>query len=435
MALRPLGKRQICKPPLPEGHSRAKKGGVKVPHLVVAEIVAGLREVFAQGRHADKVIEYAFKQHRKWGSRDRRLYAESLYDCVRHWRWLWHVAGLPDAQHDRGDNLSAQDTWMVWAAYWLLNKGPWPEFDELKGLPAEQWLERSRQSVAPALRFSWPDWLDAHASSELPSTWPQWREVLNEAAPVYLRANTLKTTRRALRERLATEGVAVEPIKEVTTALQLTQRCWLFGLPSFREGLFELQDAASQQVAPALEVEPGMRVIDACAGGGGKTLHLAALMQNRGRILALDVHGWKLEELRRRCRRAGVDIVETRLIENSKSVKRLQDSADRLLLDVPCSGMGVLRRNPDAKWKLSPEQLQRLELEQATILERYSAMVKVGGKMVYATCSILPAENERQIERFLSTRAGSWELEQQWHSEPQSQGWDGFFAARLRRIS
>ncbi len=178
-----------------------------------------------------------------------------------------------------------------------------------------------------------------------------------------------------------------------------------------------------------------MRVIDACAGGGGKTLHLAALMQNRGRILALDVHGWKLEELRRRCRRAGVDIVETRLIENSKSVKRLQDSADRLLLDVPCSGMGVLRRNPDAKWKLSPEQLQRLELEQATILERYSAMVKVGGKMVYATCSILPAENERQIERFLSTRAGSWELEQQWHSEPQSQGWDGFFAARLRRIS
>jgi 16S rRNA (cytosine967-C5)-methyltransferase len=202
-------------------------------------------------------------------------------------------------------------------------------------------------------------------------------------------------------------------------------------MPAFKEGLFEVQDASSQRVASFMYVEPGMRVIDACAGGGGKTLHIAALMQNKGRILALDVHDWKLNELRKRAGRAGVDIAETRVIESSKTLKRLANHADRLLLDVPCSGLGVLRRNPDAKWKLSEIEIDRLIIEQQDILTRYSAMVKPGGKLVYATCSILPSENEQQIERFLATHGETWTLEEELKINPATTRHDGFYAARL----
>src|SRR6185369_699383 len=154
-----------------------------------------------------------------------------------------------------------------------------------------------------------------------------------------------------------------------------------------QEGLFEIQDGASQQVAPMLDPKPGERVIDACAGGGGKTLHLAALMKNKGRIISMDVSEVKLKALRERCSRNGVDIAEVKVIESSKTIKRLEKNADRVLLDVPCSGLGVLRRNPDKKWKLKPEDFIELRKLQAEILESYSEMTKVGGRLVYATCS------------------------------------------------
>jgi 16S rRNA (cytosine967-C5)-methyltransferase len=185
-------------------------------------------------------------------------------------------------------------------------------------------------------------------------------------------------------------------------------------------------------IAPFLKVDPGMRVIDACAGAGGKTLHLAALMKNKGRIIAMDVEGWKLEELQKRARRAGVSNLETRVIESSKTVKRLENSADRLLLDVPCSGLGVLKRNPDAKWKLSPEFISEVKELQQHILEDYGTMLKKDGLMVYSTCSVLPSENEEQVEKFLEKTSGNFELVEQKHSWP-SDGFDGFYMALLRK--
>jgi len=145
------------------------------------------------------------------------------------------------------------------------------------------------------------------------------------------------------------------------------------------------------------------------------------------------VHDWKLTELRRRSARAGVDVAETRVIEGTKTLKRLAGYADRLLLDVPCSGLGVLRRNPDAKWKLSNEEIDRLIIEQQDILSRYSAIVKPGGKLVYATCSILPSENENQVQKFLSTHGDQWTLEEELKINPAETGHDGFYAARLAR--
>jgi 16S rRNA (cytosine967-C5)-methyltransferase len=216
-------------------------------------------------------------------------------------------------------------------------------------------------------------------------------------------------------------------------ALLLEERQNIFTRQQFKDGLFEVQDGGSQLIAPFLQVKPGMRVIDACAGAGGKTLHLAALMQNKGRIIALDTEEWKLDELKKRGRRAGVANVETRLIESSKTIKRLENSADRLLLDVPCSGLGVLKRNPDAKWKMSLDFIEQVKELQQRILADYCSMIKTGGEMVYSTCSLFPSENEKQVETFLKNQPQHFELLEQKTVLP-SAGFDGFYMARLKRL-
>jgi len=406
---------------------------VKVPHIIIAQIIRSLHDIFVDRRYSDKAVEFAFKNHHKWGSRDRRLFAESVYECVRHWRWLWHLAGLPDTDHAKRECIGDEQIWGVWAAQWVTSGKELPLFDELAGIRVQDIRAREKMQVAPMIRLSLPDWMDERCGRELGDAWPAIRETLNQPAEVFLRTNTLKTDRRSLKERLGQDGFITEALKPIPTALVMQQRYNVFSMVAFKEGLFEVQDASSQRVAPFLQVEPGMKVIDACAGAGGKTLHLGALMQNKGRILALDVHQWKLNELRKRCGRAGVDVAETRLIEGSKSIKRLANYADRVLLDVPCSGLGVLRRNPDAKWKLSEVEIDRLIIEQQEILTRYSSMVKPGGKLVYATCSILPSENEQQVQKFLATHGDEWTLEEEMKLNPAETGHDGFYGARLVR--
>jgi 16S rRNA (cytosine967-C5)-methyltransferase len=172
--------------------------------------------------------------------------------------------------------------------------------------------------------------------------------------------------------------------------------------------------------------------VDACAGAGGKTLHLAALMKNKGSIIALDVQEKRLTELKLRARRAGAHCIETRLIEGSKVIKRLKNSADRLLLDVPCSGLGVLRRNPDSKWKLTPEKMETLNQLQKKIINEYSEILKPGGLMVYATCSVLPSENQNVIAEFLKNRS-DWILEQELSLDPSQGMTDGFYVARIKK--
>lgn len=406
---------------------------MKLHHHHIRQIILSLNTIFVDRRYADKVVEHAFKTHPKWGSRDRRIFAESVYEIVRHWRWYWHAAGLPDREHAHRELLSEERLWQVWAAYWVLSDQELPFFDELNAVRRGAILERSKQEVPETVRASIPDWMETRLSRELQSSWPAIRATLNTPAEVFLRVNTLKTERRTLKTRLAQEGFMTEVLKEIPTAIQMRQRYNVFSMAAFKEGLFEVQDASSQRVAPFLQVEPGMKVVDACAGAGGKTLHLAALMQNKGKIIALDVHDWKLTELRRRAARAGVDVAETRVIEGTKTLKRLAGYADRLLLDVPCSGLGVLRRNPDAKWKLSEAEIDRLIIEQQDILSRYCALVKPGGKLVYATCSILPSENENQVQTFLSTHGEDWTLEEELKINPAETGHDGFYAARLVR--
>jgi 16S rRNA (cytosine967-C5)-methyltransferase len=408
---------------------------MKIPPHMIDEIVASLGEIFGNRRYADRVIEFTFKRHRKWGSRDRRIFAESIYECVRWWRWFWHLAGLRDEQHAQPDEITPERIVRVWSAYWLLNGRELPRAEQMPLMNAAEVQKRAKAKVSDAIRASMPDWLDARCTAELGVEWPRLREALNEPAEVFLRVNTLKADRRTVREKMAEVGFEAEPVEDVPSALKLAQRQNVFSTAAFKEGLFEVQDAASQLIAPFLEVAPGMKVVDACAGGGGKALHLAAMMRNKGKIHALDIHAWKLAELKKRAARAGADIIETREIEGSKTIKRLAAHADRLLLDVPCSGLGVLRRNPDSKWKLSAAEVDRLVALQAEILENYARMVKPGGKLVYATCSILPSENERQVQAFLARHGDVWQLEAELRRNPAQGGFDGFYAARLVQIA
>jgi len=276
-----------------------------------------------------------------------------------------------------------------------------------------------------------PDWIEEIASTELGNGWPAMRDALNKQASVYLRANTLKTDRRTLLEELQNEGFEVEADPRGPLALKVLKRRNLWKTTAFQSGRFEVQDIASQQVAPALDIAPGMTVVDACAGAGGKTLQLAALMQNKGRLIAMDTEERKLVELKKRAKRAGISNLDIRPISSTKVIKRLAGKADRILLDVPCSGLGVLRRNPDAKWKLKPQFLDEVKTWQADILASYSRMLKPDGKLVYATCSILPSESEQQVANFLKNNK-DWKLEQESRLSPVDD-YDGFYHALLTR--
>lgn len=282
-----------------------------------------------------------------------------------------------------------------------------------------------------AVRESIPNWMDQWGAEELPDRWDKLLPILNSSAPVYLRANRIKTTPQQLLRQLTSEKIQAEIIE--ADALKLSARSNVFLTKAFRDGWFEVQDLHSQKVAIELQVESGQRVIDACAGAGGKSLHLASLMNNKGKIIALDVTEKKLEALRERASRDGATSIETRMIENSKVIKRLAESSDRVLLDVPCSGLGVLRRNPDAKWKLSKEEIAHLNKLQGEILGQYAQMCRPGGTLMYATCSIMPSENLKQVERFLSQNGTDFSLEKQETLWPSMNGPDGFFFARLKR--
>jgi 16S rRNA (cytosine967-C5)-methyltransferase len=388
-----------------------------------------LREITENGRFADRVIESVLKTYKRWSDEERSFFAETTYEIVRNWRLLWAMLGRETPVYDE------RTLWKLLAAYLVL-KGQKlsrrPEFKEVNLETMHRKLDAAMEKRS--VRESIPEWLDEVAESELGSQrWEPVLHALNEQPHVILRANLLKTTKEKLQKELLKEEIRTVPVKLASEALVLPERANVFRTQAFKNGLFEVQDAGSQTIAPFLKVEPGMRVVDACAGSGGKTLHLAALMQNKGRIIAMDTFERKLEDLRKRASRAGADIIETRAITSTKVIKRLSGQADRLLLDVPCSGLGVLKRNPDTKLKLQPDDIDKVRKIQSEILASYPNMVKPGGLMVYATCSVLPSEDEEQVRNFLKNNSSNWELLEEKRLWPDTDGFDGFYMALLKR--
>lgn len=393
-------------------------------HLVNT-LSQALAEIFYSGKHADRVIDKYLRANRKWGARDRKFFAEGVYEIVRHKRKLEFIA-------------QSEDEWDLIGTHLVLKGFELPNRMEFDNVDIERVRSRAQYKKDPEVEYSFPDWLNQLGQEEFGADWLKLMESLNQPAEVFLRANTLKITADQLIKELKAEEVDLEKVNskdfELGSCLKLKERKNVFITEAFKKGSFEMQDAASQLVAPLLQVEPGHRVVDACAGAGGKSLHIAAMMKNKGKIIAMDIHEWKLKELRDRCSRAGVDILETKLIDSNKTVKRLENSFDRVLLDVPCSGLGVIRRNPDTKWKLTMDEIVRLQDLQKEIISKYSEMCKVGGVMVYATCSILHRENEQQVQWFLNSTAGkNWSLVKEMRVWPHKHGFDGFYAAVLKK--
>lgn len=384
-----------------------------------------LQETFFQEKkYADKVIERLLKAHRKWGSQDRQTVSEIFYNIIR---WKKRL------EYYMGEGVKPNNIYKLILAYLLWSKTHYKKFEEFDGIKVADILTKLKKGTVPtkAIEYSIPDWLAETLEKELGKNWEREMLALNEQAPTVLRTNSLKTTPRELIADLNDENVEAFTIKNYPDAVQLAEKKNVFLTSAFKDGLFEVQDASSQKIGELLDVKEGMRVVDACAGAGGKTLHLAALMKNKGQIIALDIYEWKLAELKRRAKRAGAHNIETRLISDNKVIKRLHEKADRLLIDAPCSGLGVLKRNPDSKWKIDQEFIERIKSEQQQILQDYSKILKKGGQMIYATCSILPSENNEQVKIFLESNPDFTLVKDQ--KIMPSEGYDGFYMALIKR--
>ncbi|WP_422079642.1 RsmB/NOP family class I SAM-dependent RNA methyltransferase [Ulvibacterium sp.] len=400
---------------------------MKLHRNLVFAVIDALNLIFTEGQYADKVVEKILKRDKRWGSRDRGFIAETTYEMVRYKRLYAKIAEVREP-------YSRSNLFRMWAVWAVLKGIQLPDWKQIVPTPERRIKGKFDElSKIRKYRESIPDWLDTLGERTLgEKLWAGEIAALNQQAEVVLRVNTLKTTKDRLQKELLGAGIATEPIKGYTYALKLQERSNVFSSEPFKKGWFEVQDASSQLVGDFLDVKPGMRVVDACGGAGGKTLHLAALMENKGQLIALDIYGNKLKELKRRARRNGAHNIEPRIIDSTKVIKKLHGSADRVLIDAPCTGLGVLRRNPDAKWKLQPEFLEKITKTQKEILFNYSKMVKPGGKLAYVTCSILPVENEEQILAFLKSEEGkSFTMVEERHIYASKSGFDGFYMALM----
>jgi 16S rRNA (cytosine967-C5)-methyltransferase len=392
-------------------------------HLLLETVAGTAASIIEKKGRIDTALRSTL-QKQEWGIHGRTLIVEAVYDLMRSWELLRRFISQEHIAQITG----------LWA---LLSGAILEDTKQNKPFLPPDYQEKIREiesliAVRGATAY-YPHWFDERCRHELGAEkWMQIASAQLGQAPIVLRTNTLNITREALIEQLAREGIQAMPSQAVQTALSVPRSAQIFRTQAFSKGYFEMQDTASQMIAPMLKVKSRMHIIDSCAGEGGKTLHLAALLKNTGRIHALDIYPHKLEELRRRARRAGAWNIHTMPVQNAELPAGLQP-ADAVLIDAPCSGTGVLRRNPDTLLFRGDGYIDQLLHVQDELLQQYSTMVKPGGAMVYATCSILPSEGEQRIQHFLHNHSG-WIIEEEKRfcpSEPE--GWDGFYAARLRK--
>ncbi len=397
---------------------------------LVFAVIDSLLSIFNDGEYADKEVAKALKRDPRWGAKDRKFVAETIYEIVRWKRLYTEIAEVKDP-------FTRDDIWRTFAVWAVLRGITLPDWKYFENTPVRRIKGKFDElSKIRKYRESIPDWMDELGVKELgEEVWTKELAAQNQQAHVVLRVNTLKTNKQQLRAQLMDLDIETEFNDKYPDALILKERANVFMTPLFKEGFFEVQDASSQKVVPLLDVQPGMRVVDTCAGAGGKTLHIAAKMENKGQIIAMDLYESKQKQLKIRAKRNGVHNVEYRIIDSTKVIKKLHDKADRVLIDAPCSGLGVLKRNPDSKWKLQPEFIENIKKTQQEVLESYSKMVKVGGKLVYATCSILPSENEKQINHFLNTDFGkNFKFIKEEKVMAHQSGFDGFYMCLMERI-
>ncbi|WP_298282510.1 RsmB/NOP family class I SAM-dependent RNA methyltransferase [Acidocella sp.] len=412
-----------------------------------------LAEIEASPRPADAIANQFFRNRRFIGGGDRRAVSALVWGVLRarrHLGWWLERLGAPATPRAlliAQAMFSGQTPGKIAQAFVAGRYGPPPlsrEEEMLAEKLAGHTLHHPAQS--DAVRFEVPDWVLPKLAAQFGAGLEAEMAAMNEPAPLDLRVNLLKGTRDEAVAALAREGLRAEPTRLSPWGLRLAGRQGVTQGKAFQDGLVEIQDEGSQLIALLVEAAPGMRVADYCAGAGGKTLTMAMCMQNKGHIVACDVSVPRLDGAIKRLRRAGVHNAERHLLEpGDKWAKRQAGKFDRVLVDAPCSGTGTWRRNPDARLNLTETDLAELTAKQAEILDIAQKLVRPGGKLVYATCSVLNDENEAQVEAFLS-RHPEFSLEPLsqpaplagqafMRLSPRGFGTDGFFAAKLVRAT
>lgn len=421
---------------------------------LIGHVVELYEDVSQSRKPADHLIDTFFRSRKYLGSHDRRFIAETLYSMLRHKRRIeWIVARL--------ESRTAMPLHLCVTSLFLEKKISKEALLEDEILPSAI-IDRLSELVETipdetllderiGMTYSFPQWMiqrwiKKYGEAEM----EELCATLNMQAPITLRVNTLKCSVEECQRSLKSEGIESIKSEYSPFGLHIPKRINVFQLESFRKGFFEVQDEGSQMLALLVDPKPRKKVIDACAGGGGKSLAMAAIMKNRGEIYSLDIHGFRLDELRKRIKRAGVDTVRVRTVKEDESPVELHGTADYVLVDAPCSGTGTIRRNPGMKWTVYPEMIDELQIKQKMILSNYAQCVAVNGILVYATCSLMEEENEAIVESFLSlhpefslvdpktvlARYGLDILSNNRYFQllPHHNGTDGFFAAIMKRV-
>ena len=389
---------------------------MKLHRPVLNNIISALNKIINENFYTDKVLEYIFKTNKQLGKRDRQLIAETTYNIVRYYNYYQYLSKSNDLEK-------------IIYTYFIKNNIP------IDNLPISNTLIDEKKEIPERIRYSYNEQLWEEGIYQLGiEKWMKEAFALNEPPALVIRANTLKISREELQKKLLNIGIETKKIDDVPEALIITNKSYLSQNELFKAGYYEFQDVSSQKVAhfiPKEILQSAKRIIDACAGAGGKTLHLSALMQNKGQIIAMDIEEKKLTELRKRSARAGCSNIQIKHIKSSKIIKRLSHSADIVLIDAPCSGTGVIKRNPDTKLKFNKKNYSEIIAIQQQILQNYSLMVKDNAYLVYVTCSILPEENEHQVKKFLNHHSNFSLVKEQ--TLYPSEGFDGFYMALLQK--
>lgn len=407
-------------------------------------VTDALAELLPFQAPADAVLRQWLRRHGRLGPRDRAFVADTAFAALRHLRRLEALTGGRDPRRLALAALVRVGGTAVRALEPALRGGEAAWLASLKATP---------EPALPAERLSLPDWLyerlvSAHGTDRTEGL----ATALLRTAPMDLRVNLLKASREEVLAKLHAEGIEAEPTAFAPAGIRLRQKPFLERHALFTGGVVEVQDEGSQLVALLVDARRGQMVVDFCAGAGGKTLALGVLMRSQGRLYAFDTSERRLANLTPRLRRSGLSNVHPQRIDSETDVRvgRLRGKIDRVLVDTPCSGTGTLRRNPDLKWRMSPAALEELGVKQRAILAAAARLAKPGGRLVYATCSLLPEENESVVDHFLAATAGWRRLDApqalsaagvvipgqsglDLHLDPMQHGTDGFYAALLER--
>ena len=403
---------------------------MKLHRNIALGIELGLKNTLVEKKPAANVIKRLLKSNTKWGSRDRNVIGKIFYDIIRQKRLIGGSLGFKNNETNN-NLLQLIGGWMALNGHFL------PDWGEFNNIEIQEVVRKADRLIKQRkYKYSIPDWLDemgVEAFGE--KIWGKEIEELNRPAKLIIRVNRIKITIEELKEILDKKyGIKTAKIEHYNDALIINKHLMLKDIKEYRQGFFEVQDANSQAISTWLKPKPGKYYIDACAGAGGKSLHIASLTRDKSKIMALDISRSKLEELQKRVIRNNVESIETKCVMNPEVTKSVKGNADGLLIDAPCSGIGVLKRNPDTKWLMNPNRINKILTIQENILQTYSSLVKKNGELVYATCSILPIENRRQIDNFLNSEKGlAFELDEDKTYFSHQTGFDGFYCARLIR--